>query len=152
MVHVEYSLCVIPFKASEVIRAMVMSPWKERHLLSLFIIYIQYERISTVLRHGIHILSSFNSPLTPSLSLVKAMLDSLLCNGLCIPIDTDRCCHDEWLLKGETNIYIYRHTRTHEKRGEDKTGRVYFQKDQSQRMFGSNFISYAETFFLQKIR
>jgi hypothetical protein len=65
------------------------------------------------------------------------MLDSLLCNGLCIPIDTDRCCHDEWLLKGETNIYIYIYihthtdidTRTHEKRGEDKTGRVYFQKN-----------------------
>jgi hypothetical protein len=152
MVHVEYSLCVIPFKASEVIRAMVMSLWKERHLLSLFIIYIKYERISTVLRHGIHILSCFNSPLTPSLSLIKAMLDSLPCNGLCIPMDTDRCCHDEWLLKGETNIYIYIYTRTHEKRGEDKTGRVYFQKDQSQRMFESNFISYAETFFLQKIR
>jgi hypothetical protein len=53
---------------------------------------------------------------------------------------------------GNEYIYIYIYTRTHEKRGEDKTGRVYFQKDQSQRMFESNFISYAETFFLQKIR
>jgi hypothetical protein len=127
MVRVEYSLCVIPFKASEVIRAMVMSLWKERHLLSLFIIYIKYERISTVLRHGIHILSCFNSPLTPSLSLIKAMIDSLHCNGLCIPIDTDRCCHDEWLLKGETNIYIYIYIYIHaHMKREEKTKRVEY--------------------------
>lgn len=147
MVHVD-SLCVIPFKASEVIPVMVMSLWKERHLLSPFIIYIKYERITTVLRHGIHLLSCFDSPLTPSLSLVKAMLWFFALQWI-VHSHWHRSMLSWWMASEGWNEY----TRGHIKR-EEKTKLVeyIFQKDQSQRMFESNFISDAQTLFLQKIR